>query len=202
MPREDDGENKFSYCKLRMALPPRENLTRMHEWDEEQYQMILRAAINGMRKIKYKPDADVSPDWKPRTGPRLYPRPVKGVSGNTVYYVWRVGDYTPLLAFLYDTVDLKEETVDGNIGDLRIQCVFAENAALRPADFTYIHEPVAISRNILDWLLRRIDRLEKETGAEYKGEVRISDILNKENSKYNDGYWIEAYYSADGLLVP
>lgn len=35
---------KFSYCRLRMALPPRENLTRKYDWDDEQYRMMVKIA--------------------------------------------------------------------------------------------------------------------------------------------------------------
>jgi len=57
-----------------------------------------------------------------------------------------------------------------------------------------------LAMNTLDWILRRIDRLEEDTGIRYKNETSISDILSKENSKYNDGDWIEAFYDSDGNL--
>lgn len=192
--------DKFSYCKLRMALPPRENLTRKYDWDDEQYRMMVKIASSRYYEKKYGLVSYPNPEWKPRTEPRWYPKPVKGVDGNTVYYVLRVGEYTPLLAFLYDTIDLKEESISENKGYLQIQCVFAENAELRPSDLVYVHDGPMLSRNTLDWILRRIDRLEEETGGAYKCETRISNILSKENSKYNDGYWIEAFYDSDGNL--
>lgn len=184
---------KISYCKLRMALPTRENLSRKYDWDEEQYQMILRMSVEGCRRNSYKETPVPHDD----SIPRLYPRPVKGICGDTVYYVLRHGEYTPLIAFLYDAVDLRDESVKKNIGCLQVQGVFAENFSVRPTDLVYIRDGVQLSLNLLDWLLRKTKNI-PELVLE---KTRLSDIFTEENAKYNNGYWVEAYYDANGLLI-
>lgn len=196
-------EKELSICRLRMELPPRENLPRKYNWDVEQYRMILRVAMGGYYEKKYGlkviPDQNRSPSNRK---PRLFPRPVKGISGKTVYYVLRVGNYTPILAFLYDTSDIAKESVEKNHRNLRIQCVFAEYAEMRPKDIEYNRNPEILSKNVLEWILQHTKIMAHFGVIQLGGEVRISDYFTKQNAKYHEGVWIEAYYDSNGLLVP
>lgn len=189
--------------KLRQNLPPRSALTRKYEWDEEQYNMIVHIA-KCMKYVKKYPFSD-PPGLRQKGRTRetwLYPRGVKGITGNTVYYVLRCANYLPLFAFLYDTVNMRTETAEKNAGYLMVQQVFAINEEFRPEDLEYISKGPELAHNILDWILRRLKKLE-ETGA-IKIEdspVMISEYFTEENAPHNNGYWIEAFYSAEGMLV-
>ena len=178
-------------------LPPRNFLSR-EPWDEPQTDMLTKVA---MKRACLLPERSAGLRIR---GVQPYPRPIKGVYGEFVYYILRNKTDLPLLAFFYKTGCLDTDTADENKGELRIMQLFAKNNDLPrqvSANCAVTGTESVLAKTLLSWILQCLLLL-KRKGLATQPNKRISDYLTKENAMLFDGFWIEVYYSGkEGLIA-